>query len=37
MDEADNLIEICKHEENLFLIFKKQKFLALFTNYVKLW
>lgn len=36
-NEADNLIEVCEHEEKLKLLFKKYKSISLFTNYVKLW
>lgn len=35
--EAPDLIEICKHEYKLKILFSSNKFLALFANYVKLW
>jgi hypothetical protein len=35
--EIEKLIEVCKHEEYLKKFFNKQKLLALFVNYVKLW
>lgn len=35
--ESTKMIEICEHEETLRRIFQRQKFLALFANYVKLW
>ncbi|KAL4462524.1 hypothetical protein ABPG74_000354 [Tetrahymena malaccensis] len=35
--ESDDIIEICKHEYNLQILFSSNKFLALFANYVKLW
>ncbi|CAD8059333.1 unnamed protein product [Paramecium primaurelia] len=37
VQESERLIEICEHEEQLRRIFQRQKFLALFANYVKLW
>ena len=37
MAATPSIIEICIHEENLALFFKKNKFIAIFANYVVLW
>jgi len=37
VEASEGLIEICKHEERLRNYFAKNKFLAIFANYVKLW
>ncbi|CAD8168125.1 unnamed protein product [Paramecium pentaurelia] len=37
MNIAPTLIEVCKHEEYLKRLFDRQKYLALLTDYVKLW
>ncbi|EAR98945.2 MIR domain protein (macronuclear) [Tetrahymena thermophila SB210] len=35
--KADELIEICKHESRLNVLFSHNKFIAIFANYVNLW
>ncbi|KRW98864.1 MIR motif [Pseudocohnilembus persalinus] len=37
VEKSYEYIEICKHEEYLNSFFQKNKFLAIFANYVKLW
>lgn len=37
IEKADDIIDICKHEENLAIFFSHNKFLAIFANYVMLW
>ena len=37
IEKADDIIDICKHEESLAIFFSHNKFLAIFANYVMLW
>ena len=37
MDYANIIIDICEHEEKLRIFFSKNKILAIFANYEKLW
>lgn len=35
--EAENIIEICKHEQQLSNFFERNKIVAIFAKYVNLW
>jgi inositol 1,4,5-triphosphate receptor type 1/inositol 1,4,5-triphosphate receptor type 3 len=37
VEEAPKIIEVCKHEQKLALFFARQKFVAVFANFVDLW
>ncbi|CAD8210359.1 unnamed protein product [Paramecium octaurelia] len=37
IEQTDSIIEVCKHEEKLAVFFSKNKFIAIFANYVILW
>ena len=37
IEQTDTIIEVCKHEEKLAVFFSKNKFIAIFANYVILW
>ena len=37
VDASVSIIEVCKHEEELDIFFKKNSFIAIFANYVILW
>jgi hypothetical protein len=37
IEKADDIIDVCKHEESLAVFFSHNKFLAIFANYVMLW
>lgn len=37
LDDSFKVIEVCKHEEELAQFFSRNKFIAIFANYVILW